>query len=146
MTDVRFIGTKEIKATQMNRGEYNRYRGWLIPANENPQDDGYLVKYNDGYESWSPAKQFEDAYATDGKLSFGHAVYLLKQGKRVARAGWNGKGMFLAMIETTEWNASMLEEGFTALPWIGMKTADGCFVPWLASQTDILAEDYHEVV
>lgn len=57
-----YIGTKQIQATPMTRGEYNKYRGWEIPANENPADEGYLVKYSDGYESWSPKKQFEEAY------------------------------------------------------------------------------------
>jgi hypothetical protein len=49
----------------------------------------------------------------------------------VARAGWNDKGMWLALT-------------VRSLPWIGMKTADDCFVPWVASQTDLLAEDRSE--
>ena len=46
----------------MNRGDYNKYRGWQIPADENPEDAGYLVKHNDDYVSWSPAYAFEEAY------------------------------------------------------------------------------------
>ena len=66
-----YIGTKEVKATPMNRGDYNALRGWQVPENENPADDGYLVVYPngesnvdgfDGYVSWSPKKQFEEAY------------------------------------------------------------------------------------
>ena len=57
-----FIGIKEIDAKPMNRNEYNKYRGWTIPADENPADEGYLVKYPDGYESWSPKEVFEKAY------------------------------------------------------------------------------------
>lgn len=57
-----YIGTKKLEAEKMTRGEYNKYRGWTIPEGENPNDEGYLVKYSDGYESWSPKKQFEDAY------------------------------------------------------------------------------------
>ena len=57
-----FIGTKLIHATPMTRGAYNEYRGWTIPANENPEDEGYLVRYSDSYESWSPKAVFEDAY------------------------------------------------------------------------------------
>lgn len=57
-----YIGTKKLEAKQMTRGEYNKYRGWTIPEGENPDDEGYLVKYPDGYESWSPKKQFEEAY------------------------------------------------------------------------------------
>ncbi len=58
----KYVGTKVIEARLMTRGDYNNYRGWQIPAGENPEDKGYLVKYSDGYESWSPAKVFETAY------------------------------------------------------------------------------------
>ena len=47
----KYVGTKMLEAKQMNRGEYNRYRGWKIPDNENQLDEGYLVKYEDGYQS-----------------------------------------------------------------------------------------------
>ncbi|MBR1694137.1 MAG: hypothetical protein IJ709_01870 [Selenomonas sp.] len=57
-----YIGVKEIDAEPMNRGDYNEYRGWAIPENEDPTDEGYLVKYPDGYESWSPKEVFEKAY------------------------------------------------------------------------------------
>lgn len=58
----KYIGVKMIEATPMLRGEYNDYRGWLIPENENPKDEGYLVKYSDSYESWSPKEAFDEAY------------------------------------------------------------------------------------
>lgn len=67
-----FIGTKRVKATPMTRLEYNQLRGWLVPANENPNDEGYQVEYLDGgkpnhpnfkgYISWSPKDVFERAY------------------------------------------------------------------------------------
>lgn len=66
------IGTKIINAEPMTRGEYNKLRGWEVPADENPDDAGYLVEYTDGgkanhpnfkgYISWSPADVFERAY------------------------------------------------------------------------------------
>jgi len=50
----------------MARGDYNDYKGWKIPADENPDDEGYLVIYNRGtedhYESWSPKHIFDDGY------------------------------------------------------------------------------------
>lgn len=58
----KYVGTKLIEAEQMTRGEYNKYRGWTIPADENPADEGYLVKYSDGYVSWSPKGIFDTAY------------------------------------------------------------------------------------
>lgn len=74
----KFIGTKEIEATPMTRGEYNKYRGWEIPQNENPNDDGYLLKYNDGYISWSPKKQFEDTYKKIGEKPLYDTSLLMK--------------------------------------------------------------------
>ena len=59
---IKYIGTKELKAKPMTRGEYNEHRGWKIPENENPEDLGYLVQYEDGYISWSPKETFEKAY------------------------------------------------------------------------------------
>ena len=64
---------KVVKATAMNRLEYNNYRGWDLPKNENGSDDGYLVEYidspnrnhenHDGYISWSPKEVFESGYS-----------------------------------------------------------------------------------
>lgn len=57
---------KRVHARAMSRGEYNDYRGWTIPSNEDPKDPGYLVIYNkdtkDHYESWSPKHVFDDGY------------------------------------------------------------------------------------
>lgn len=78
-------------------------------------------------------------------LNFGHAIESLKDGKRVARQGWNGKGMWLCLVQDWDMPDSKLAnliDDLETLPWIGMKTADNKFVPWLASQTDVLAEDW----
>lgn len=66
---------------------------------------------------------------------FSAALYALKDGIKVSRIGWNGKGMWLA-LQTPDTNSKM------TLPYIYMYTAQGDLVPWLASQTDILAEDW----
>lgn len=64
-------------------------------------------------------------------MNFGQAIEALKGGGRVQRTGWNGKSMWLAL-----WSAGMAAS-------IVMKTADGSLVfGWLASQTDMLAEDW----
>lgn len=149
----KYIGTKIIEAKPMNRGEYNNYRGWTIPENENPEDEGYLVKYPDGYESWSPKKQFEKTYrAFEDGMNFGHAIELMKSGHKVARTGWNGKKMFLFIADDidieTKADLSCVShlEGNLTLPSIVMKTADDHFcVGWLASQADMLAEDWYVV-
>ena len=72
-------------------------------------------------------------------FNFGKAIELLKQGYKVTRAGWNGKGMWLNLQIPDQFSKM-------TLPYIYMKTADDEFVPWLASQTDILAEDWLKVV
>lgn len=66
---------------------------------------------------------------------FGWALRHLRNGKRVARAGWNGKGMWLE-LQRPDLGSKM------TLPYIYMKTACGNLVPWLASQTDMLSEDW----
>jgi len=68
-------------------------------------------------------------------MNFGDAISALKQGKRVSRAGWNGKGMWLE-LQVPDTHSKM------TLPYIFMKTADNHQVPWLASQTDMLGEDW----
>ncbi|MEO0002452.1 MAG: hypothetical protein RLZZ22_144 [Pseudomonadota bacterium] len=163
-----YIGTKMIKAEPMTRSAYNTLRGWTLPTDENGDDKGYLVECLDGgkpnvplyagYVSWSPKEQFEKAYRSCNAMTFGLAIEALKLGKRVARAGWNCKGMWLALTlsihdipraGTTQpvYRLTLDDDGAgaTALPWIGMKTADNKFVPWLASQTDMLAEDWQIV-
>lgn len=81
------------------------------------------------------------------RLSFGDAVVALKEGLRVERAGWNGKGMWLIYIGGNEYDVDApLRFNTTELaPYIAMKTADNKLVPWLASQTDVLAEDWQIV-
>jgi hypothetical protein len=68
-------------------------------------------------------------------MDFSNALNLLRDGLRVARAGWNGKGMWIK-LQRPDANSKM------TLPYIYMKTADDNLVPWLASQTDILADDW----
>ena len=138
----KYIGTKMVEADPMNRGEYNAYRGWEIPEGEDPEDEGYLVKYSDGYETWSPKKRFEEAYRDCMGMTFGIAVELLKKGFKVAREGWNGKGMFLFLAYGEDVRSCMgMEEKCADV--VCMKTAQDTIVfGWLASQTDMLAEDW----
>lgn len=71
-------------------------------------------------------------------MTFGQAIEALKAGKTVQRAGWNGKGMWLG-LQVPDEHSKM------GLPYIFMSTVDGKLVPWLASQTDMLSEDWLEV-
>lgn len=79
-------------------------------------------------------------------MTFGGALERLRLGMRVARTGWNGKGMWLQLIGGDEWTfTNGKHDNMPLLPFIGMRTAQGSFVPWLASQTDILASDWETV-
>jgi len=83
-------------------------------------------------------------------MNFGKAIEELELGNKVARKGWNGKGMFLFLVPGSTFTVNrppllgIYPEGkeINYLPHIDMKTATGEIVPWLASQTDMLAKDW----
>lgn len=83
-------------------------------------------------------------------MDFGKALEALKEGKKVARSGWNGKGMFLFLVQGSTFKVNrppllvIYPEGteITYHAHIDMKTADNQIVPWLASQIDMLANDW----
>lgn len=149
----KYAGTKMIEARPINRGDYNKYRGWTMPENENPADEGYLVKYSDGYESWSPKKQFEEAYRDCMGMNFGIALELARKGVKVARESWNGKGMFIVYqkgypqgIPCNKQTAEVwgMNEGdlFVCNPYLQIRQADGSHSMWAPSMDDILADDW----
>jgi len=116
-------------------------------------EPGYGVKYADGYVSWSPKAAFEDAYQPLDAMNFGHALVALKDGRKVARAGWNGKNMFLFLVPGSTFKVDrpplmgIYPEG-TEISYhahVDMKTADGTVIPWLCSQNDMLANDWEIV-
>lgn len=137
----RYIGTKIIEAEPMVKDD----------------EDGYKVRYKDGYESWSPKEQFEEAYRKCDCMNFGLAIEAMIKGFKVARYGWNGKGMFILHIEGSKKvtlkegspydkalkNESRVQPDVNINPHIDMYTASGEMQPgWLASQTDMLADDW----
>lgn len=72
---------------------------------------------------------------TQNTMDIGEAVDALKAGRRVARQGWNGKGMWLE-LQRPDAHSKM------TLPYVYMRTAQMDLVPWLCSQTDLLADDW----
>ena len=128
----KYIGVKIIKAEKLNKDG----------------EDGYKVVYPqpDGseYTSWSPKEVFEEAYRPTNGLTFGLAIEALKKGCRVARKGWNGKGIFIELQEPTE--LSKMTHPYIYIDTTGLQSnnpdAPRSLVPWLASQTDILSEDW----
>lgn len=93
-----------------------------------------------------------DYYGED-EMNFGEVIDGLKKGRRYQREGWNGKGMFVFLVPGSTFKVnreplmSLLGEGAEVEyhAHIDMKTAQGYVVPWLASQADMLAEDWREV-
>ena len=83
-------------------------------------------------------------------FNFSRALEEIKSGKKVARAGWNGKNMFVFLVNGSTFKVNrapllgIYPEGteINYCPHIDMRTADGSIVPWLASQTDLLANDW----
>lgn len=86
-------------------------------------------------------------------MNFSSALYALLDGHKLHRAGWNGQGMWIVCqkgypdgipINTNTAEATGLQEGSVQVfrPYLMMRTDDGSFVPWVASQTDLLAEDW----
>ena len=154
-----YIGTKQVKATPMSRGDYNDYRAWPLPSNEDGTDEGYLVEYTDGgkpndhrhngYISWSPKEQFEGAYQKSGELSFGHATVLAEAGYKVARKGWNGAGMFAYIVPADSYPAQteVIKGTFEGdmVPYRAywaLKTAQDDVAMWAPSGSDTLAKDW----
>jgi hypothetical protein len=86
-------------------------------------------------------------------VDFSAALVNIRQGQKVARAGWNGKNMFVFLVPGSTFQVNrppllgIYPEGaeINYHAHIDMRTADGQVVPWVASQTDLLAEDWHIV-
>lgn len=155
-----YIGTKVVQAEPA-------YRYWLpngtkvIVAHDEdkPQvvqvadacDDGYKILYPDGYESWSPKDVFEDAYRETNTMNFGLAIEAAKLGEKIARKGWNGKDMYVFLAYEADFVTDADISAFDQMEvevgdMLVMKTAQNTFQPgWLASQADMLAEDWYIV-
>lgn len=98
--------------------------------------DGYEVIYPDGYTSWSPADVFDGAYRGVIGATFSIALEAMRRGQIWARGGWNGKNMWVG-IQT---NKQLAQDLFV------MQNADQELVAWLASQSDLLADDWYQIV
>jgi len=127
----RYIGTKIIHAEPS-----------FSSSDEPPLGKpGYKVVYPDGYVSWSPKDAFEEAYRECAAMPFGLALEALKKGLKVARSGWNGKGLWLELQVPDAHSKMTLPYVYLNYPADAQNTP-GARVPWLASQTDMLAEDW----
>ena len=113
-------------------------------------EDGYRVQYADGYVSWSPKEAFDEAYRPTDAMNFGLAIEAAKRGAKIARRGWNGKGQYVELASAISYvtpggetvNAEHEAIGNRAFAFVG---SSGVQMGWLASQADMLADDWHIV-
>lgn len=162
----KFVGVKLVNSTPMTLGTYNELQGWDMPKDQDPTTDGYLVEYCDGgkpnhpnfanYISWSPKAIFERNHSEVDSLTFGHAIVAAMHGHKIARAGWNGKNMWVnyspgypCLKSADIWTEAVREVadangGQIAIrPYFNMKTADNAIQPgWVPSQSDMIATDW----
>lgn len=148
-----------VEAVAMTRHEFDNLKN---QEHSKPDEDGYKVTYPDGYVSWCPKAQFEEAgreLESDG-IPFGMAIEAMKKGKRVARKGWNGKGMYLWLKPSAQIKAEWCKDErlkkaadenggeILGLGTICMFTHDSTgrkavLTGWLASQSDMLCDDWY---
>lgn len=151
-----YIGTKMIQAEPAWRVTTEDGRKFIQLKSDDSDfagkiEDGYKVVYPpDGYESWSPKEVFDAAYRRTDGMSFGLAIEAAKMGKKIARAGWNGKSQCVELASGISYknagdeivNAEHKAIGNAALAFVG---TSGVQLGWLASQADMLADDWYIV-
>lgn len=146
----KYIGTKIIMAKPGTLAEAQAIKSGM-PENKIKEivadctgDPGYIVQYPDNYISWSPKDVFEEAYRECDNMTFGLALEALKKGCRVARKGWNGKGIYLEMQRPDEHSKMTLPYIYIVTNGLVTDNPDAPkgVVPWLASQTDMLSVDW----
>lgn len=152
-----YIGSKIVKAWPCyripvigGRYEYCKLDEVVPTCITGKIEDGYRVQCEDGYLSWSPKAVFEKAYRETTGLSFGLAIEAAKMGKKIARAGWNGKNQYVELAYRISYknnaaevvNVNHCNIGNKAFAFVG---TSGVQMGWLASQADMLADDWQIV-
>jgi hypothetical protein len=160
---MKYIGVKILNSAElMTKQVYCDMRGWNVPADEDPNEEVYLVEYEategtkpnlnpyKGYVSMSPKDVFEKAYRPCEKMSFGLAVEAARLGKKIARVGWNGANMFAYIVPAAKYKAQtsvIMDMAFDndMIPYReywALFTAQKDIAMWSPSGSDSLAEDW----
>lgn len=158
---MKYIRMHKVDAEPMKFGEFkDKYpKSGGANVERGADDDGYVIFYRGGeYVSWCPKKEFEDVSRPCDGMTFGEAVEQMKRGEKVARKGWNGKGMYIWVMpgstvrdcnQITDPHLAEIDKAEGEIRFLGsirMRTATGdVLTGWLASQTDMLAEDWEVV-
>ena len=143
----------EVEAEPMTAYEFDDFKNREHTTAENAP--GYKVTYPDGYVSWCPKDAFEASGRPIDGMTFGMAIEAMKRGKKVARRGWNGKGMYVWVMPgstikgcktITDPHLAEIDNAEGEIRFLGsvrMRTATGdVLTGWLASQSDMLGEDW----
>lgn len=146
-----YIGTKIIQAEPAYRLDKKTVQPttWPIPEGSTAEE-GYAVLNPDGSMVWTAKEEFEAACRPADAMTFGQAIEAAKNGKRISRAGWNGKSQYVELATGIGYvgpdgktvNAEHAAIGNKALAFVG---TSGVQMGWLASQADMLAEDWQIV-
>ena len=147
---MKYIRCHIVKAKPCTLGEWEQKTGKTWNEPDVPRtEEGYKCDYPDGYSGWCPKVEFEKVSRPIDGMTFGMAIEAMKRGKKVARRGWNGKGQFVTVGNQFTYvdcngkqNAEHQTSGTAALIFHG---TIGVQVGWLASQSDMLSEDWEVV-
>ena len=165
-----YIGTKVVYAQPMKKSDYNSYRGWETPSNENSEEEGYLVEYaptpgvqsnpnhpnHENYISWSPKDVFEASYEeyveSDGSMCFAEALAFVQEGAKISRKGWNGKGMYIYYVPANSYPAQTevaKSEFGDVVPYgayLALKSAQNVVeAGWRPTSLDMFSNDWYIV-
>lgn len=113
--------------------------------------EGYTFIGDSKYPEFVEKDKFEKRFTPAENISFSYALDALKRGGRIARKGWNGKGMYVFLADNVEFSTEAdisefenSEDGVYTSEMMVLRTAQGTFQPgWLATQSDILADDWY---
>ena len=161
---MKYVRLNYVDAEPMKFGEFKEKFPKSGGANveRDPADDGYVITYRKGkpneYVSWCPKAEFDAVSRPIDGMTFGMAIEAMKEDKKVARAGWNGKGMYVWIMPgstvkdcktITDPHLKAIDEAEGEIRFLGsvrMRTATGdVLTGWLASQTDMLSDDWQIV-
>lgn len=130
----KYIGVKIINAMPMSAAEAGiRLQRPIDTSNADEAGNGYLVEYPDGYRSWSPKAQFEEAYHKADGITFGLAIEAMDKGLKVALPYWS-KDVFISMQFPDE-HSKMTHKYMYVTSRFGR-------VPWIPTQIEMLSEKW----
>lgn len=158
---MQYIRINKVEAEPMTFGEFKTKFHTSGGANQRrpDEDEGYVITYRKGqpneYISWCPKAEFDEVSRPVDSMTFGHAIEAMKKGCKVARKGWNGKGMYIWIMpgsaikncpNISDPHLAEIDKAEGEIRFLGsvrMRTATGdVLTGWLASQTDMLSEDW----